>query len=156
MSTADPYREPAAGQPGPYSNDPPAGGQPAYGGYPAPPTQPRNGLGTAALVLGIIGLLTSILFFGGVFGLIAIVLGIVALGRVRRGEATNRGASIAGIVLGVLSLVIPVVLIVAGASFYSSHKSDVQQLQDCLKKATSSQQQQDCQTRFNDSVNKKS
>lgn len=149
MSTADPYREPAPGQPGGYPNHP-QGGQPGYG-Y-APLAAPRNGLGTAALVLGIIGLLTSILVFGGLLGLIAIVLGFVALGRVRRREATNRGASIAGIVLGVLSLVIPVVLIVAGASVYSHHKSDFQQLQDCVKKATTTQQQQDCQQRFNDAV----
>jgi hypothetical protein len=132
-------------------------GQQAYGqqpGYGYPPAErPRNGLGTAALVLGILGLITSIFLIGGLFGLIAIVLGFLALGRVRRHEATNRGASIAGIVLGVLSLIVPIILVVAGASFYSSHKSDLQQLQDCLKKATSSSQQQDCQNKFSDSVN---
>lgn len=125
------------------------GGQPGYG-YPG--GKPRNGLGTAALVLGILGLLTSILFFGGLLGLIAIVLGIVALGRVRRREATNRGASIAGIVLGVLSLIIPAILLIAGFSIYSANKTEFQQLQDCLQSANGQQEQQACQTEFNNSV----
>jgi hypothetical protein len=137
------------GQSGPGYGAP--GGQSGYG-YPGPAGKPRNGLGTAALVLGILGLLGSILFFGALLGIIAVVLGIVALGRVRRGEATNRGASIAGIVLGVLSLVIPVILLVAGLSFYSSNKSEIQQLQDCLKSANTSQQQQACQEKFNNAV----
>jgi hypothetical protein len=147
------YGEPG-GQPG-YGAP---GGQPGYGapggqpGYGYPGGKPRNGLGTAALVLGILGLLGSILLFGGLLGIIAIILGFIALGRVRRGEATNRGASIAGIVLGFLSLVIPIILIIAGASIYSSHKTEIQQLQDCLKKADTSQQQQVCQQKFNNSV----
>jgi hypothetical protein len=145
MTYSDPSRaETNPGYPAP-------GGQPGNG-YPAPAGKPHNGLGTAALVLGILGLLGSILFFGALLGLIAIVLGFIALGRVRRGEATNRGASIAGIVLGFLSLVIPVILLIAGISFYSSNKTEIQQLQDCLKKATNAQQQQDCQQKFNSKV----
>ncbi|MDQ1635604.1 MAG: hypothetical protein QOJ32_2413 [Frankiaceae bacterium] len=128
-------------------------GQPGYGpGFPGAGGKPRNGLGTAALVLGILGLLGSVLFFGGLLGLIAIVLGFIALGRVRRGEATNRGASIAGIVLGVLSLIIPIILLIVGVSFYSSNKSEIQQLQDCLKSAKDTQQQQTCQQKFNTQV----
>jgi hypothetical protein len=138
------YGQQGYGQPGP--------GQSGYG-YPPPVSHPRNGLGTAALVLGIIGLLASVLVFGAIPGLIAIILGFIALGRVRRGEATNRGASIAGIVLGFLSLVLPIILIAAGASFVFSHKSNFQQLQDCLKTAKTTQQQQSCQQQFNDSVN---
>lgn len=57
----------------------------------------RNGLGTAALVLGIIGVLCGLvplLFWAaGVLAVLALVFGFVGIGRARRGQATNRGAA---------------------------------------------------------------
>lgn len=74
----------------------------------AVPPVPQNGMGTAALVLGLVGLVCSVLFFplGLVLAVTGLVLGIVGLKRVKRGLATNRGAAMAGIVLSVVSLVI--------------------------------------------------
>lgn len=70
----------------------------------------RNGFGVAALVTGIVGLLVSFVplvgIIGGISGLVAIVFGFLALGRVKRGEANNRGAAVAGIVTGILAIVI--------------------------------------------------
>jgi hypothetical protein len=59
-------------------------------------------------VLGIVGLLFSVLFFplGFVLAVIGLVLGVVGLKRARRGLATNRGAAMAGTVLSVLALVV--------------------------------------------------
>ncbi|MGW0468364.1 DUF4352 domain-containing protein [Streptomyces sp. NPDC003027] len=88
---------------------------------PAPPTPPiapvmtafRNGLGTAALVLGIIGAVSGLVPFlfwlAGVLGLLALVLGLVGKGRVKRGEANNKGAALTGAVLGLAALVLSVV-----------------------------------------------
>lgn len=103
--------------PGPYAPGPPGYGQPpgygpppGYGsGYPnpyaygAPP--PRNGFGVASLVLGVIGLVTSLFVLGIVPGVLAIVFGGLGRGRARRHEATNGGMAIAGIVLGVLAVI---------------------------------------------------
>ncbi|MET3803735.1 hypothetical protein ABIB25_000721 [Nakamurella sp. UYEF19] len=116
------YPQPAPGQlgypQGPYGQ--PAYGQPGYGGYPAP----RNGLGTAALVLGIIGVVLSWTVYAGfVLGVLAICFGGVGLGRAKRGEATNRGSAMAGLVLGIIAVALLVVLIVIGVGLYASGSS---------------------------------
>lgn len=79
-----------------------------YGGYPmAPPAAPRNGLGIAALVAAIIGVVSSFTVVGGVLlGLVAVVLGVLARGRVKRGEADNGGVALAGVIIGALSIVL--------------------------------------------------
>ncbi|MEU2428002.1 DUF4190 domain-containing protein [Streptomyces sp. NPDC007861] len=92
----------------PYAPEPPAPQPPAP--HPAPA---RNGLGTAALVLGIIGALSGVIPFffwlAGILGLIGLILGFAARGRVKRGEATNKGVALAGVVLGLVSLALSVV-----------------------------------------------
>jgi uncharacterized protein DUF4190 len=66
---------------------------------------PRNGLGIAALIVAIVGLLLCLSVVGGViFGIAAVVMGFIARGRVKRGEADNGGVALAGIVLGFLSI----------------------------------------------------
>ncbi|MEY9926108.1 hypothetical protein ABH926_000730 [Catenulispora sp. GP43] len=69
-----------------------------YGGYGAPPVRRRNGMGTAALTLGIVG------FLIGPASILAIIFGRIGLTRVARGEATNRGVAQAGFVLGIVTL----------------------------------------------------
>ncbi|GGV93148.1 hypothetical protein GCM10015535_55640 [Streptomyces gelaticus] len=73
----------------------------------------RNGLGIAALVLGVIGAVSGLIPFlfwmAGVLGLIALVLGLAGRGRAKRGEATNKGVTTFGAVLGLISLILAVV-----------------------------------------------
>ncbi|WP_329117833.1 DUF4190 domain-containing protein [Streptomyces sp. NBC_01465] len=75
--------------------------------------QPRNGLGTAALVVGIVGTLLGTLIFlfwlAGPLGILALIFGIVGLGRVRKGQANNKGIAIAGIALGGVATALAVV-----------------------------------------------
>jgi hypothetical protein len=92
------------------SNQPPH----PYGPY-APvyaPPPPRNGVGTAALILGLVGLpffLTGLTApIAIVLGLIAIPLALTGLARVRRREATNRGAAVTGLILGTLAVALGV------------------------------------------------
>ncbi len=99
---------PYGAYPGGYPPPPP---QP-YSGFAPPPTGPRNGLGIAALVIAIIGLVFCWTVAGGVIlGLIAVIIGFVAQGRVKRGEATNGGVAIAGIVLGFLAIIVSLIFI---------------------------------------------
>ncbi|MEV4946632.1 DUF4190 domain-containing protein [Streptomyces sp. NPDC053755] len=82
--------------------------------HPAPaPAAFRNGLGTAALVLGIIGTVSGLIPFlfwlAGILGLIALVLGLVGKGRVTRGQANNKGVTVTGAVLGLAALILSVV-----------------------------------------------
>lgn len=105
MSTSSPD---AGDSPGPDRPDLP----PAHG-----PAPPRNGLGVAALALGVIGVLTFWLLIGGIlFGLAAAITGGFAVGRVHRGRATNRGVALGGVATGVLAVVASVVFLLSGLS----------------------------------------
>ncbi|WP_306318684.1 MULTISPECIES: DUF4190 domain-containing protein [unclassified Streptomyces] len=76
-------------------------GQP-YGYGPAPIAPPRNGLGVAALVLGIV---TAVGFLAWpvaiVTGVLAVVFGTVGRRRAGRGAASNGGQALAGLICGV-------------------------------------------------------
>lgn len=99
-----PQPPPAPGRYGPYpgSYPPPPPPQP-YAGYSPPPTGPKNGFGIAALVVAIVALLSVV--FGVVLGVVAIIFGFLGWGRAKRGEATNGGMAVAGIVLGFVSII---------------------------------------------------
>ena len=113
-----PY-QPGPYQPGPYqpgTAPPPPGGysypQGQWGPYGTPyqpvfaPPRPANGVAVASLVLGI----TSIVFsWWGLLTLLqvvlAVVFGAVGISKANRG-ASNRGLAIAGLILGLIGLVI--------------------------------------------------
>ncbi|MBA3524421.1 MAG: DUF4190 domain-containing protein [Geodermatophilaceae bacterium] len=104
---------PAPGYSTPGFSDP---GQPPVG-YPpagAPAGKPRNGLGTASLVLGILAIPAGLFaaFVGIIFGVLAIIFGVVTLSRVRKRTATNRGMAIAGIITGLIGAIIGTVFTV--------------------------------------------
>ncbi|MFI5762936.1 DUF4190 domain-containing protein [Streptomyces sp. NPDC051563] len=93
---------------------PPYGGQPAYGGYPGYPGYPgyapkSNGFGITALVLGIIAVVSC--YFGLLFGVPAVIFGVLARGKAKRGEADNGGMALAGIITGAVGIVISCVFI---------------------------------------------
>lgn len=94
---------------------PPAGPSAAYGypGYPGYAGQqawgpaPANGLGVAAMVLGIISVVGFCMWgLGIILGLLALIFGIIGRGRAKRGEATNGGMALAGIILGSIAMAI--------------------------------------------------
>jgi hypothetical protein len=101
---------------------PPAGY--GYGqdpGYGAPPARTRNGFGIAALLLGLLALLLCWTILGGIiFGILALIFGLLGRGRAKRGEATNGGQAIAGVVLGVIGGLIAIGLIAIGVSLLNS------------------------------------
>lgn len=124
---------PSAPPPG-WGAPPPSGqsdwGAPGHGG---PPQGGSNGLGIAALVVGLLAFFTSWLLIGGVFGIVAIVLGILALGKVKRGEASNKGMAIAGIVLGAIGLLVTAAVIALFGWVFSTDAA--QDLAECLRDA---------------------
>jgi Septum formation len=98
--------------------------------YPPPPPPPspyqpgpvaqqasRNGLGIAAVILGIIGVLSGFiplfipLFFwvAGIFGIIGLMLGLVGYGRFQRGAATNGTMALWGIITSAVAVVLSIV-----------------------------------------------
>ena len=112
MSDSRPGDDPPPPPPAPPGARPDDHGAPpqpyATGEYGAATPPPQNGMGTAALVLGLVGLVFSVVFFplGFVLAVIGLVLGLLGLKRVKRGIATNRGMALSGTVLSVLALLV--------------------------------------------------
>ncbi|MBF5083561.1 DUF4190 domain-containing protein [Quadrisphaera sp. INWT6] len=128
------YGQPQGQQPQQYGQ-----GYPAQGGYDGRPA-PKNALGIAALVLGVLALLTGFFIIGGLFGLVAIVLGIIGSRRAKRGLATNRGMAITGIILGVIGVLLTVAVLAFGA-FVGTQVQDCTQL---AQQGASEEQIQQC------------
>jgi Domain of unknown function (DUF4190) len=84
---------------------------------PPPAADSSNGLAIAALICGIIGLF----IFEIVLGPLAIIFGGLGLRNARRG-ASRRGFAIAGVVLGIIDvLVVVLFLAVASSHNFSWH-----------------------------------
>jgi hypothetical protein len=90
--TPPPPPVPAATYPA-YASPSPYGGQPGR--------QTQNGLGVAALVLSILGIVGCIPFIGGVLG---IVFGILGMKNADKGIANNKGMAKAGLIIGIVGL----------------------------------------------------
>jgi hypothetical protein len=109
--------------PQPYQGYPGYPGQPGYPGYPPPgypqpAAGPRNGLGTAALVLGVVATVSTWSIIGGlIFGIAATVLGFLAYRRVKTHQADNGAIAISGLVLGGLAIVLSLVFIPIWSGF---------------------------------------
>ncbi|MEU0044283.1 DUF4190 domain-containing protein [Streptomyces werraensis] len=89
-----PYGYPHAGYPG---------GAPAqgYSGWGGVPPLPSNGMGVASLVLGIIAAAAFCLWpVAIVLGVLAVIFGAIGRGKANRGEATNGGQALAGVICG--------------------------------------------------------
>ena len=156
-----PYDPPSSSQPvgQPYGSQPFPGQERQYGGqvgeqpYGTPPTgAKRNGLGVAALVLGVLAVLTCFtVVVGFVLGLLAIVFGVIGRGRAKRGEADNGGVATAGLVLGAIGLVLSIAIGVALGSAVGNliDSPEGKQLQDCLAQAGGDQARaRACQDEF--------
>ncbi|EDY57303.1 integral membrane protein [Streptomyces sviceus ATCC 29083] len=84
-----------------------------YGGW-APPVPPQNGMGVAAMVLGILSCALFCMYgiLSLVLGVLAIVFGIKGRKRAERGEATNRGQAQAGFIMGIIGTILGVAVVV--------------------------------------------
>jgi len=74
----------------------------------AAPAAPQNGMGTAALVMGIL----QFFCLGTIGSVLAIVFGKIGMNKADQGLATNRGSAKAGFVLGIVGLALTAVGIV--------------------------------------------
>jgi hypothetical protein len=101
------YGQQQYGQPNPYQ---PYGGQSGYG-------RPRtNALAVASLVTGIGGLI----IFPILPSIAAIILGIIGRGQIKRQQQSGSGMALAGIILGIVALVLWIALIALIAVFASN------------------------------------
>lgn len=68
------------------------------------PEQPRNEMGVASLLVGLVALVTCWMMIGVPFGIAAVITGDIARRRVQRGEANNPRIALAGMTLGAISI----------------------------------------------------
>ena len=54
-----------------------------------------------------------------ILAILSITFGAIGLGRAKRGEATNRGAAMAGLVLGIVAIALLVLLVIVGIGLYA-------------------------------------
>lgn len=115
------YRQPPGAAPyPPPTGDPVPGFPPPYQPYASAPYDPyglghpqgTNGQAIGALVAGIIGVP---LCFCGIPSIIAIVLGILAMNETKRTGQEGHGMALAGVVIGVVGLVLAALIWVLSA-----------------------------------------
>jgi hypothetical protein len=69
------------------------------------PLGPSNGMGTAGLVLGIVAAVVFCLWpLAIVLGILGVIFGVIGRRKARRGEATNPGQALAGIICGAVGI----------------------------------------------------
>ncbi|MFF8654321.1 DUF4190 domain-containing protein [Streptomyces huasconensis] len=111
-------------------------GAPGYG-WPAMPVAPANGMGVTGLVLGIIAAAGFCLWpLAIVLGILAVIFGAVGRGKARRGEATNGGQALAGIICGAAGIVLGVALLVITVVL-SEEETDTRSLEPPARATTS-------------------
>ena len=78
-------------------------GQPAGYPYAAPIVKKAPGMALAAMILGIVGIVTGFFVFGALLGIAAIILGALSLKKVKEAGA-GKGFAITGIVTGAVAV----------------------------------------------------
>ncbi|WP_226347082.1 DUF4190 domain-containing protein [Agilicoccus flavus] len=119
-------------------------GDPRGAGDPWAP-RPSAALAITALVLGVLGFLGSWLVLGAILGLVAVIVGIVAVVKARKGRARGTGMAIGGIVLGVLSMIIAGALVAMIGTFFMQPG-----FQQCLQEASQGASQTEVQRCLDD------
>jgi len=74
---------------------------------------PKSGFAITSLVLGIASFIPLV---GLLLGLLAIIFGIIAKSKIKKGIYSGKGLSTSGIILGVLGIIVPFALY--GLLFY--------------------------------------
>lgn len=124
--TGDSYGTPPPAQPG--YNQPPAYGQPGdYGqtgyGYGAP--KPK-GLSIASMVCGIVSIvLWCFPYLGLPVGIAAVVTGVMANKKIQQGQADGAGMAKAGLITGIIGIVIAVLMIILAIIGYSMNLNEM-------------------------------
>jgi hypothetical protein len=146
-----PQGPPPQGPPpqGPPPQGPPGGYQAA--GYPTTKGR-RNGMGTTALVLGVVALVLVLLLLfsplGAFLGLLAVLFGILGLVRANRGEADNRGQAVAGLITGAIALIFGILFTISVGTWFATHVNDFRRFGDCMDQATGQAAHEQCARRL--------
>jgi hypothetical protein len=106
--------------------------------------QPGSGLAVASLILGILSIVSFCFWFLAIpLGVVAAILGWVARGQVRRGEASGDGMAKAGLILGIIGAALSLILTIAAFAglhvFGNKFQQQMQQIQQQQQQRLNSQ-----------------
>jgi hypothetical protein len=122
----------------------------------SPAIRSKNGLGTAALVLGVASLVAALSFvllpLGLLGGFAAVAIGVAALTRGRAGGTANPGQAAAGLVCGILALAVGIAFSVRAGTFVADNTGVFTSFSNCIAKAGNRSELANCIARFAKSV----
>ena len=88
------------------------------------PQQPQKlpaGLAITSMVLGIVSLAMFCLSYLSIpCAIVAVVLGAIALNKVKRGEAGGKGMAVAGLVCSIIALALDIILLIVIGSVWTA------------------------------------
>ncbi len=102
----------------------------------APQAQGTPGMAIAALVCGLIGLVTSWLVFGVVLSILAIIFGVIGKRQAEERGGQGSGMAIAGIVTGVIGILILILVIVVGVAAFNEAEDELEELNEQFSTTT--------------------
>jgi hypothetical protein len=112
----------------------------------------KNGLGTAALVLGVAGLIAALSFvllpLGLVASIVAICTGAAALTRGRAGGTANPGQAAAGLTCGILALAVTVMFSLRIGTFVANNTHVFTTFDRCIARADNRSEVANCIASF--------
>jgi hypothetical protein len=132
--------------------------EPAYSAQPVPagPSRAHNGLGVAALVIGVASLVAGISFvlfpLALLGGLVGVIIAIVALSGGKARGATNAGQAIAGLICSVLALIIAIDLSVHVGTWAARNTSVFTRFDKCVAQAGNRSEVATCISNFANEV----
>lgn len=91
-------------------------GQPAGYPYAAPVTKKAPGLALAAMIVGIVAVLTGFFVFGGLLGIAAIILGALSLKKTKE-IGVGKAFALTGIITGAVSVLISICMLFVVISY---------------------------------------
>jgi hypothetical protein len=116
------------------------------------PVRPRNGLGVAALVIGVSSLVAAVSFLlfplALIGGIVGAILGAIGIARANAGRANNQGQAAAGLACSVIALLLAAVLAVRVGTWVTHNTGQLGRLDKCLTKASGRASVADCFAKF--------
>jgi hypothetical protein len=132
--------------------------EPTYSAQPIPagPRRVRNGLGVAALVIGVASLVAGLSFvlfpLALLGGLVGLIIAIVALAGGKARGATNSGQAIAGLICSILALIIAIDLSVHVGTWAARNTSVFTRFDKCVAQAHNRPAVANCISQFANEV----
>lgn len=82
----------------------------------APKQSQGKGLAIASLVLGILGIVCCCIGVGAIFGLVGLILGIVAI---NKADSSSKGIAIAGLIVSIIALLLGAYMLISYGIVFS-------------------------------------